>query len=356
MKIIHTSDLHIDSPLTSRLSEAKRDERRRELLYNFERLTLTAREIGARIIIIAGDLFDTERVTARAKSIVLSCIERSGDIAFLYLPGNHERDALLGESLPCNLKVFGKEWTYFETSDILFAGRSECEKNMFNSLVTKEGKKTVVVLHGEPSTHSAPGGKIGLSEIPNKKIDYLALGHYHSYSRTVIDGATFVFCGTPEGRGFDEVGEKGFSLIEYDGEKMIDSFIPFAKRKLHEIRFDIHGIYTTAELEDRVDECLRAIPRSDLVRLTLCGSFYIRLTKNTDGLTRRYSHLFYYFEIKDESRPEIQTEDFVYDKSLRGEFVRLVLADESLGEEEKQKIIRTGLCALDGDIEEELFK
>ena len=113
MRIVHTSDLHIDSALTSNLTGPKASERRRELLYNFERLINFSREIGASIIIIAGDLFDTENITRRAKDTVLAAMERARDITFLYLPGNHERDALVGESLPTNVRIFGESWTYF---------------------------------------------------------------------------------------------------------------------------------------------------------------------------------------------------------------------------------------------------
>ena len=51
MRIVHTSDLHIDSALTSNLSEPRASERRRELLYNFERLVARAREIGEEILL-----------------------------------------------------------------------------------------------------------------------------------------------------------------------------------------------------------------------------------------------------------------------------------------------------------------
>ena len=63
MKILHTSDLHIGSPLTSRLSADKVRERKSELLANFEKMVEEAvyQRVGA--FIIAGDLFDGKYVT-----------------------------------------------------------------------------------------------------------------------------------------------------------------------------------------------------------------------------------------------------------------------------------------------------
>jgi hypothetical protein len=64
---------------------------------------------------------------------------------------------------------------------------------------------------------------------------------------------------------------------------------------------------------------------------------------------KRLSEKFYYFEIKDSSRLSISAEDYVTDKSLKGEFIRLVLLDESLSDKEKDDIISTGISALMGE-------
>ncbi len=354
MRIIHTSDLHIDSPLTSYLSEPLASQRRRELIYNFERLISRAKEIGAQIIIIAGDLFDSEKISRRAKDAVLSSVERARETAFLYLPGNHERDALLSESLPSNLHVFGKEWTYFETNEILFAGRSECGKGMFETYKPSSEKKNIVVLHGEAAAHSDKGGKIGFSEILGRGIDYLALGHYHKYSKKLLDGCSIVYSGTPEGRGFDEVGEKGFSLIEYKDGVMRDGFVRFSGRRLHDLEADISDAADTADVETAAERALDGLSPNDLVRLTLTGRSGSVITKNLAGIEAKYREKFYYFELIDRSKTQLCAESFRYDKSLKGEFIRLVLSDASLTEEEKERIISTGLYALEGDVGEGL--
>ena len=58
---------------------------------------------------------------------------------------------------------------------------------------------------------------------------------------------------------------------------------------------------------------------------------------------------FYYFEIKDATRVRISADDFKNDRSLKGEFIRSVIADESLTDEMKEKVISTGLRALLGE-------
>ena len=68
---------------------------------------------------------------------------------------------------------------------------------------------------------------------------------------------------------------------------------------------------------------------------------------------RDFADRFYYFEVKDTSRMAINPEDYKFDKTLKGEFIRTVSADESLDEESREKIIACGINALMG---EELFE
>ena len=70
------------------------------------------------------------------------------------------------------------------------------------------------------------------------------------------------------------------------------------------------------------------------------------------AITSRWRNAFYHFEIKDESSIRINPDDYKYDRSLKGEFIRLVSAKADLSDEEKDKIIRTGLAALMGECDE----
>lgn len=357
MKIIHTSDIHLDSPLTSRLTEGKVKERRRELLLGFRRLFQSAAKLGAEAIIIAGDLFDSGKISKRALDTALDIIESNPHISVYYLPGNHEGDALSesGRALPKNLMIFGKDWTYYTLGNVTIAGRSEIKANMFASLDLPEvSGGNIVVLHGELREKTASPESIGLADAAEKRIDYMALGHYHSYSKTAIDDrAIAVYSGTPEGRGFDEAGDKGFVVIDADGRRLRHSFVKLAGRQLHIIPLDLTGILRTTDIAERARRDLSAIPYSDLVRLELTGKYSPELWKDTEGLKKEFYDRFYYFEIKDSSRPAINPDDYKFDKSLKGEFIRTVNEDKTLDEVTKEKIIMCGINALMG---EELFE
>ena len=355
MKILHTSDLHIGSPLTSRLSPEKVRERKGELLLTFEKMIEEAVYQRVRIFIIAGDLFDSERITGSTVSRVLGAISKYPSIDFLYLSGNHEKNALTecGASLPENLKLFGEDWTYFDYGDVTVVGRTEISPDMFSSLKLDYAKTNITVLHGALSDAKSGGEIIGKRELEKTHIDYLALGHYHSYSAEQIsDTGIAVYSGTPEGRGFDEVGDKGFVLIDTDSRYARHSFCKFAKRTLRIVDVDLTGAMGRADVDMRVDSSLSGISHTDLVRLRLCGKRIPELFPDEDAIKARWQNAFYHFEIKDESGIRIDPNDYKYDRSLKGEFIRLVTSRPELTDEEKDKIIKTGLAALMGECDE----
>ncbi len=351
MKLIHTSDIHLASALTARLPSSKVRGRKKELMSNLLRLTEEAHRIGACGIIIAGDLFDSDRITKKELDSVLSVIEGARDIDFFYLPGNHERGALSENviALP-NLHIFGKEWTYFKHGGVTFVGRSETGAGMFSELSLDKLEKNIAVLHGEVRDKSIEGGVIGLREAIGRGLDYIALGHYHTHSQYKLDERTVAaYSGAPEGRGFDELGDMGYLLIDTASEPIAPKFIPFAKRKLIAIDTDISGALRTHDVEARISDAVRGISSENLIRINLTGSRELELRCDKDYLTEKFASEFYYFEIKDKSKLLTRAEDYRYDKSLRGEFIRLCLSDETLSDEEREKIIHCGLSALSGE-------
>lgn len=352
MKIVHTSDIHLASKLSTRLPSSKIASRRRELTESFFRMCRDGMNMGASAMIIAGDMFDSEKTTKKDLDSALSIIERAENMTFFYLPGNHEKNLLRdsGETLPKNLLVFEDDWTYFRLGNITVAGRCETTEDMFDTLLLNADQKNIVVLHGEIRDRSKSGGIIGLNDARDKNIDYLALGHYHTYSSGKIDKrCTYVYSGTPEGRGFDEVGELGFSLVNISEDSVSHRFIPFAKRKLLIKDVDISGALRTHDVQARISDALRETGEENLIRVNFVGERELELRCDKAFLTTRFSEQFYYFEIKDSSKLLTRAEDYKYDKSLKGEFIRLCLEDDSLSDEEKEKIIHCGLSALAGE-------
>lgn len=351
MRIIHTSDLHLFSPLGARLSPLAARSRRMELTDTFKRLIDEAGAIGAEAVIIAGDLFDSERIRERDAQDIADAISGRRDITFFYLPGNHEREVLRdsGAILPENLKIFGSEWTYFELSGVTFAGRSELTAGAFDTLSLDPKRRNVVVLHGAISDRCGEEA-VGRAEAVRHPIDYLALGHYHGYAEEQLSPRTrAVYSGTPEGRGFDETGIKGYVRIDINEWGIDHTLVPFARRTLHIAEADITGISRESEIEERVRETIAPIPSSDLVRVLLVGKRDPYVRREVEAITERLGTGRFFLEVIDKTSLAIDARDYENDVSLKGEFIRLVLAREELSPEERDGIIELGIRALMGE-------
>jgi hypothetical protein len=142
-------------------------------------------------------------------------------------------------------------------------------------------------------------------------------------------------------------------LLDIDEEagKIQDTFIPFAERKLHEVPVDVTGANTTAEMIDIVKDALvkGAFDKKDLLKIVLRGALDVECEKDVESLVARFKSQYYFVKAYDETTLKVDIMDYMYDESLKGEFVRMVMNEVSLSEEEKAIVIRYGLQALAGE-------
>lgn len=361
MKLIHCADLHLDSRMTSNLTREKADQRKNELLAAFSRMIDYGVENQVDAIVIAGDLYDTRRISAAAKNTVLQAILNHPSIRFYYLRGNHDADSFLGglEQIPANLCLFGEQWTTYELGNISITGAELNRDNgetIWSSLFLQRDKFNLVVLHGQDTPY---GGKndaqvINLKELKNKGIDYLALGHIHTYREGELDSrGVYCYPGCLEGRGFDECGDHGFVLLEIDEQRRTcrREFIPMASRCLYIVDTDITDCMTTAEIAGRVEAALEkaALSPRSLVKVVLRGEVDVECEKEPGLLARQFEPDYYFLKVEDESRLKVDYTSYALDESLKGEFVRTVMGEEAIDGEDKAAIIRYGMQALAGE-------
>jgi DNA repair exonuclease SbcCD nuclease subunit len=348
MKIIHCADLHLDAGMTANLTKEQAKERKIEILRTFSRMVEYAATNDVSVILIAGDLFDTRNVSATVRNTVRDAIL------------HHPEDNFLSklEEVPENLKLFSENWTTYRYGSVAITGLELNKGNhpyIYNSLVLSHDVYNIVTLHGQigdyASRHEAE--RISLNDLKNKNIDYLALGHVHSYHCDTLD-ARGIYCypGCLEGRGFDECGEKGFIILDVDEASRTAKaqFVRISTRTLYELPVDITGCLSSNEVARRIDEEIRKAdyPSSSLVKLVLTGELDVECELSLEYLTEMFSDYFYCVRIEDRTKMSVKYSDYEKDESLKGEFIRMVLASE-LEEEEKADIIRCGLMALSGE-------
>lgn len=349
MKMIHCGDLHLDSRMESNLSPEKARERNAEICATFTRMIRYGLDHGVKVLMIAGDLFDTCRASSQTVQFVLDRIRDAGEMDVLYLRGNHdEGDPFEGMDIPENLKFFGSTWTCYRYDDVVIAGAEpENWESFYEELRLDPQNTNIVMLHGQVSAQ--PGRElICLPKLRGKSIHYLALGHIHSYQQDKLDlESRWCYCGCLEGRGFDELGEKGFVLVDAEDGRVKTEFVPFGSRTMEEKKVDITGLTSVTQILSAMERAGSEIPSSSLVKFTLTGTHTLETQRDFKFLEKMLEPRYYFVKIKDESRLQIAREDYEHDISLKGEFIRMVLASDKT-EEEKEQIIRCGIQALLG--------
>lgn len=353
MKIIHCGDLHLDSALVANLTPEKAKERNAELCAAFGRMVRYAVREGVQAVLIAGDLFDSAYVSGRTVDYLLEQLHSAPDVTFFCIRGNHDEyhPSFAGRKLPENLQTFGPEWESHRCGDVVITAMEPEGSGwltLYEELKLNPQDLNIVMLHGQISTQ--PGmEQIALPLLRGKHIQYLALGHLHTYQKAPLDlDGEYCYCGCMEGRGFDECGEKGFVLLETCGGRICSRFVPFAARQLHEVAVDITGAETVTQILHRVETAADGIPQEDLVKFLLQGVYTTQTQKDPVFWQKMLASRFWFVKIKDESRLQIDQEDYAHDASLKGEFVRLVLSSDR-DEAEKAQIINCGIRALGGE-------
>lgn len=339
--MIHCGDIHLESPLSTNFNHETALKRRNELLVSFIKMVKYAADNNMEAILIAGDIFDTPNVSRETLAIVMACIMKNQAITFVYLPGNHENDVLLRAfgNIPDNLKVFSAEQKMFIVGNVVVAHAKIPEE--LPQLYP--GDMNIVMYHGEMDDNK-------IKKWAGKNINYMALGHYHSYSEGVIDArGVYCYSGCLEGRGFDECGPKGFVVLDIENNNINRYFVPAAVRTIHELIIDVTGLAGTEKIDEEIERLTDNIPRQDMLKIVLKGSYLVGDSINVDFLQRRYASEFFAVRIDASGVTlDMPERDYRLDKSLKGEFIRQVMSSD-LSDEHKQIIVDMGLHALAGE-------
>lgn len=385
VRLIHTADLHLDSAFSSRFSKEEAEERRRNLLIAWNKLLQYGIERKVQAILISGDLFDSPVVSRSTMEIFLSSIRKNPEISFFYLRGNHDTKNTFRfrDDLPKNLFLFSKEGKKYRLKEKLvllgqeFYGTEsllelpeEPEELVEEELLSpssakdavqsiwnlKEEDCNILMLHGAlreggPEVQNEQG--ISLKQLSRYPIHYLALGHIHKREEGKCGSLYYIYPGCLQGRGFDEEGEKGFYYLEIEEEtkEIKAEFVPLKEGAFRIIPLFLSEEDGTLDAEEKIRESLKkeGAEAKDSVRIILKGEKRAGEERNLRYLEKQLEEEYAYIEIKEETKLKLRKEEFIHEKGLKGEFLRMVCESESLSEEEKEKLMILGIGLLQGE-------
>jgi len=351
MKLLHVADLHLDAPFAA-LSAEKAALRRAEGRALLERLAALAREEEVDLVVIAGDLFDGKRVYRETLTAIAQTLA-SIPVPVLIAPGNHD-PRVPGSPYetmewPENVTIFrGEELEQVEFAELnctvhgtAFTGPRKTRETLAGFSVPDDGQIHIGLMHGDVGANSQYH-PISLQSIADSGLDYLALGHVHAGSGLQKTGDTFwAYPGCAQGRGFDELGEKGCLIVEVEPGAVSARFCPLANRKYVEVEVDI----TTKEPLEAASEALAQQAPEDCVKLIFVGEREER--PNLAALERKLAGKVFALRLRDHTRPKSDLWEKAEEDTLTGAFLRLMKEQVEQGDETAALAADFGLAALE---------
>ena len=233
--VVHTSDLHVDHDYTARLHGG-------DGAAGLACVLGAARDLGADVVLLAGDTFDSHRMPESLVERTAAVIGAAG-VPVVVLPGNHDpaidtavyRAAALAAVK--NLHVIGvthDEAVSFADLSLEVWGRPHRDYDdmiPFEIVRPRTTRWSIAMAHGhyvpkpDRSTGPRPSWLIGDDEIAATGADYVALGHWNRAVRVGNGAVPAFYSGSPEYAGTVNV----VRLSEADGVTIVRAPLDIAR-------------------------------------------------------------------------------------------------------------------------------
>lgn len=337
MKILHSADLHLDTPFTGRSDDQVR-LLRRSLLQIPGKLAELCRREQCDMMLLSGDLFDGPW-TADSLNALRSALEEAAVPVFIS-PGNHDfcdrNSPYLTELWPKNVHIFTAPEIRSVVVDALDcrvygAGyRSmDCGSLLKNFRAEGHERYHIGVLHGDPTQINSPYCPVTSVQVRESGLHYLAMGHIHK-SGSFRSGETLcAWPGCPMGRGYDEQDIKGCMIATIDDLAHV-RFIP-----LDTPRFYDYEIAAGADALSTIRSLLPAVGDDCFYRITLTGE---SAPLDLNALTAAFA-CFPNLELRDRTMPPKDIWGSADADSLEGVYFRHLKAAMEDADEETRKTL-----------------
>ncbi len=253
--------------------------------------------------LVAGDLFDGERLSFSTERFLLEQGQRLADhgVTMVYATGNHDPGSLesgprtlpwpgnvrvAGDETPHRITIHDREGRTVGFVTAIGHSSSRVVEDLSRRLPRPEGElPEVALLHTQ--VHASPGSDRHHPYAPSELTyllragyDYWALGHVH-FHQALAEDPHIVYAGSLQGRTHAETGPHGALLVELSGLSSPSiSFRDLAPVRWETLRVtDIEDADSLDRLERRIGLAWRAARAADppatspewMVRVVLSG-------------------------------------------------------------------------------------
>jgi DNA repair exonuclease SbcCD nuclease subunit len=251
MRFVHVADVHLDTSFAGR-SEAARTRLREASREAFARAVDLAIHEEVHAFLVAGDLFDSDRLSLRTERFMLEQIGRLGDhrVTVVYATGNHDPGSsthgprrlpwpahvhVVSDATPRRVQITdaaGEPVGY-----VTAVGHASAEErgDLSRAFPRPSGDLPHVALlhtqvhHSLGANEHHPYAPSDLSYLLRAGYDYWALGHVHERQGLSEDPPVW-YAGSLQGRTHAERGDRGALVVDLrDRAAPTVSFHPLAR-------------------------------------------------------------------------------------------------------------------------------
>jgi DNA repair exonuclease SbcCD nuclease subunit len=380
-RLLHMSDVHLGARYRD-LGPAAARQRERQMAA-FRRAIDAAIEQDVDAVLICGDLFDSN---AQPRRLVQDAAHELGRLAAagirsVLIPGTHDCyepgsiyqvfDLREEAGLPADtdlLTVLTPDVpdVVFHALDLVVYGRVSPTKTLsrsplagFATAAESRARWKVAMIHGSrtiPGKVERDDVLFTDAEVAASGLDYLALGHWHSFTSGTAGSTTWAYAGAPEPVALDQDGAGQVLLVELalrDGKKTVElTQLPVGRTRFQALDIDAATITSQAALTDQ----LRAMADPDLVLdVRLLGVSSDRFDLDATKVAEDVGDRFLRIRVRDLSKAALPEGPLPPPDTIAGAFLRdlegRIEAAEATGDEanaaDAREILRLGRLLLE---------
>ncbi len=370
---IHCADLHLGEPFaglypgdTGPWTEAIH----KATFKAFANVVNAALEYRADAILISGDIYNSENHSLAAQMEFARELYRAAQagVEVFIIHGNHDPDEAWRADVPLPptvhifpsdkvdmipltvqgetvAKIYGISYKTQHVTENLAEQFHKDDKDMFS----------IGMLHTELGVAGSPYAPCTIEDLRNTGMDYWALGHVHS-RKTPSMRPYVVYPGNTQGLDRSEMGERGCYLVDVGAYGTVTlKFIVTDVIRWLDMEIDITPFHNPEEL---VQEIIRQraslrekTGKPNMVRLIFRGRGALQTAvSSSEGQAyilqllndkEKFHHIFcYFFEIKDETSPDIDLEERRQLPDVMGNYLYAFDGIKHLPESEKIRLLR----------------
>ena len=320
IKILHSADWHLDSPMQQR-SQEQAQQLRRALHSIPSRLAAVCREEQCDLVLLSGDLFDGPYAADTLREVKTALAEMA--VPVFITPGNHDfcnpESPYFTEIWSGNVHIFTNPFIESITVPqldcrIYGAGFQSMDCPALLEHFQAEGVERyhIGLLHGDPLQRNSPYCPITTQQVTASALTYLALGHIHKAGSFTAGETLCGWPGCPMGRGNDETGEKGVYIVTLEDTVELE-FIPLDTPRFYDLEAEV-----TTSPYDAVAALLPPVGNEDYYRITLTGE------AEAFELNALQFPQFPNLEVRDRTQPPMDLWGCIGEDSLEGTYFRML--------------------------------